>query len=67
MMHNYVLKIAYDGTGYLGWQKTAAGPTIEEILQKTLEKVLQTPLSLQAASRTDAGVHAEGQIVNFFL
>jgi tRNA pseudouridine38-40 synthase len=66
MAHNLCLQIAYDGTNYLGWQKTAMGPSIEEILQACLEQILQEPLSLQAASRTDAGVHAQGQVVNCF-
>lgn len=65
-MPNVVLTLAYDGTTYYGWQKTPAGPTIEEALQKVLFQVLQEPVILQAASRTDAGVHAAGQIVNFF-
>ncbi len=64
--HNIRLKIAYDGSNYLGWQKTPTGPSIEGTLQKVLEKILQEPIQLQAASRTDAGVHARGQVVNFF-
>jgi tRNA pseudouridine38-40 synthase len=62
---NIKLKIAYDGTLYLGWQKTKFGPSIEEALEKAISQILQEEVSLQAASRTDAGVHAEGQIVNF--
>ncbi len=65
-MDNIKLTIAYDGTGYLGWQKTSMGPSIEETLQGILEKILQEKIVLQASSRTDAGVHAQGQIVNFF-
>ncbi len=65
-MQNVVLKIAYDGTRYLGWQATKDGPSIEATLQKNLEQILQHPTLLQAASRTDAGVHAAGQVVNFF-
>ncbi len=65
-MHNIVLIIAYDGQSFLGWQKTKMGPSIEAALQETLEKILQHPITLQAASRTDAGVHAHGQVVNFF-
>ncbi len=64
-MHNIKLTVAYDGTNYLGWQKTGMGPSIEETLQVVLERILQEKIVLQAASRTDAGVHAEGQIVNF--
>ncbi len=61
-MKNIKLVISYEGTRYLGWQKTAMGPSIEE----QLEKALKQPVQLQAASRTDAGVHAKGQVINFF-
>lgn len=60
------LTLSYDGTGFFGWQKTPMGPTIEESLEKALQQILQQEISLQAASRTDAGVHAEGQVVSFF-
>lgn len=60
------MTLAYDGRCYLGWQVTKMGPSIEETLRLTLEKILQHPIILQAASRTDAGVHAEGQVVNFY-
>lgn len=63
---NIKLLIAYDGTDYLGWQKTFTGASIEEELQKVLELILQEKVALQAASRTDRGVHAHGQVVNFF-
>lgn len=64
-MHNIKLVVAYDGGKYLGWQKTKMGPSIEETLQATIEQIVQHPAPLQAASRTDAGVHATGQVVNF--
>lgn len=64
--HNIKLIVAYDGTHYLGWQKTHTGPSIEETLNRVLEQILQEKISLQAASRTDAGVHAQGQVINFF-
>lgn len=63
---NIKLTIAYDGGRYFGWQKTKMGPSIEEELEKVLTVILQHPIILQASSRTDAGVHASGQIVNFF-
>jgi tRNA pseudouridine38-40 synthase len=66
MSKNIVLLIAYDGTRYLGWQKTHFGLSIEQELEDVLTKILQHPVELQAASRTDRGVHAEGQVVNFF-
>jgi tRNA pseudouridine38-40 synthase len=65
-MQNIKLIVAYDGTAYRGWQKTPMGPSIEATLQQTLEQILQQPTPLQAASRTDGGVHAQGQVVNFF-
>lgn len=64
-MPNYKLIVAYDGSGYYGWQKNISGPSIEVALQKVLEQILQHPVKLQAASRTDRGVHALGQVVNF--
>lgn len=66
MNHNIKLHLAYDGSSYLGFQKTKEGPSIEGSLEQVLEKILQHEISLQAASRTDAGVHAEDQVINFF-
>lgn len=65
-MHNYKVLLTYDGSGFNGWQKSPGFRTVEQVLQETLEKKLQHPITLQAASRTDAGVHAVGQVVNFF-
>ncbi|MGR3973086.1 MAG: tRNA pseudouridine(38-40) synthase TruA [Candidatus Rhabdochlamydia sp.] len=65
-MNHFKLIVAYEGTRYLGWQKTEAGPTIQESIEKVLEQMLQHPVKLQAASRTDRGVHAEGQVIHFF-
>ncbi len=66
-LHNYQLIIAYQGAAYQGWQKTPMGPSIEEKLEQALFQILRHSVALQAASRTDAGVHAEGQVVNFIL
>ncbi len=63
---NIKCTIAYSGSRYFGWQKTREGPSIESALQESLERLLQHPVLLQAASRTDRGVHAEAQVVNFF-
>ncbi|MGC2596276.1 MAG: tRNA pseudouridine(38-40) synthase TruA [Rhabdochlamydiaceae bacterium] len=65
LSQNIKLVIAYLGSSFFGWQKTKVGPTIEETLENTLQTILQHEVKLQAASRTDAGVHAEGQVVNF--
>lgn len=64
-MPSIKLTVAYDGGGYLGWQKTSMGPSIEQALEEVIAQILQENNPLQAASRTDAGVHAKGQIVNF--
>ncbi|MCB1068501.1 MAG: tRNA pseudouridine(38-40) synthase TruA [Simkania sp.] len=67
MKKNIKLILSYDGSAYLGWQASNVGVSIESILKEVLEKILQQEVQLQAASRTDAGVHAEAQVVNFFL
>lgn len=63
---NIKMILAYDGTDFLGWQEGGDGPTIEGTLRPILEMIYQEKFTLQAASRTDRGVHAEGQVVNFF-
>lgn len=63
-MRNIAMRLAYKGTHYLGWQETKEGPSIEGTLRAVLEQLLQHPVQLQAASRTDGGVHAAGQVVN---
>lgn len=63
---NIKLTVSYDGTDFFGFQKTKAGPSVEEELEKALGSILQESVKIQAASRTDRGVHAKGQVVNFF-
>lgn len=62
---NHRLLVAYDGTNYFGWQKSNSGPSIEQSLEAAVSQILQEKIVLQAASRTDRGVHATGQVVNF--
>ena len=62
---NIKLTLSYDGTEFFGWQETKDGPSIESALKQVLEQIYQEPIALQAASRTDRGVHAEGQVVNY--
>ncbi|MCB1085263.1 MAG: tRNA pseudouridine(38-40) synthase TruA [Chlamydiia bacterium] len=62
---NIKLVVAYDGTDFFGWQASIDGETIEAALQRVLEKIYQHPIALQAASRTDRGVHAARQVVNY--
>jgi tRNA pseudouridine38-40 synthase len=59
----YQLIVAYDGTRYFGWQKTHSGPSIQAELERAATAVLQEITSCEAASRTDRGVHARGQVV----
>jgi tRNA pseudouridine38-40 synthase len=61
----YAAQIAYDGTAYYGWQEQAGLPTIESTFKRVLTKTIGAPVNLAAASRTDAQVHASGQIVMF--
>ena len=56
------LEIAYDGTDYCGWQRQLNAPTIQECLEVTFFKTFGHLVKIQAASRTDAGVHAAGQV-----
>ncbi|WP_213877276.1 tRNA pseudouridine(38-40) synthase TruA [Pseudomonas sp. dw_358] len=60
------LGVEYKGSRYRGWQRQASGvPTVQETLEKALSTVADSPVSLQCAGRTDAGVHACGQVVHF--
>jgi len=59
------LTVAYDGTAYAGWQVQPNGPTIQAKMEEALARILQEPVRLRAAGRTDAGVHAREQVVDF--
>lgn len=58
------LDIAYDGTGFAGWATQAGQRTVAGILDEALSTVFRTPVRLRAAGRTDAGVHATGQVAH---
>jgi tRNA pseudouridine38-40 synthase len=60
-----VLFLEYDGTNYHGSQLQANAPTIQGELEKALQKLTGERIRVKAASRTDAGVHAKGQVVSF--
>jgi tRNA pseudouridine38-40 synthase len=64
-MANYKLIVQYDGTDYAGWQKQPGLPTVQGFLEEALARVAALESPLYAAGRTDAGVHARGQVVNF--
>ncbi len=62
---NFKLVLEYDGSQYHGWQRQQGVLTIQEVLESRLEMILQVPVCAHASGRTDAGVHAGGQVVNF--
>ena len=57
--------VAYDGTDYQGFQRQTNGPTVQEALESAATQVAQESITVLAAGRTDAGVHAEGQVIAF--
>ena len=64
-MRNIRLLIEYDGTNYAGWQWQKNDKTVQETLSKAIVQVVQEPVKIYGAGRTDAGVHAVGQVANF--
>ena len=65
-MRNIKLVLEYDGTNYHGWQTQPNLPTVQETVEKSLTKLTKSPIQIIGAGRTDSGVHAEGQVANFY-
>ncbi len=61
----YVIKIAYDGTNYAGWQRQKNALSVQEELENALFCALGVDVRITASGRTDAGVHAAGQVCHF--
>lgn len=61
----YVIKIAYDGTNYAGWQRQKNALSVQEELENALFRALGVNVRITASGRTDAGVHAAGQVCHF--
>jgi tRNA pseudouridine38-40 synthase len=57
--------VAYDGTDFLGFQRQTSGRTVQAVLETALERIMGAQVGVLAAGRTDAGVHAEGQVIAF--
>lgn len=64
-MRRIKLVVAYDGTGYCGWQLQPNAVTVEEVLNKALTRLLGKEINVIGASRTDSGVHALGNVAVF--
>ncbi len=60
-----MMRVAYDGTGYCGWQVQPNGLTVQEVLNRSLSELLKEDIHTIGASRTDAGVHARGNVAVF--
>jgi|SRR5215469_1524812 len=65
-MTRFALGLEYDGTAFMGWQRQShAGRTVQACLEEALAKVADHPVEVTCAGRTDAGVHASGQVTHF--
>ena len=64
-MRNIKLLIVYDGTNFVGWQIQPNGRSVQGEIKKAIKEIINEDVNLIGASRTDAGVHARGQVANF--
>src|SRR5262245_39312128 len=66
-MRNIKLTLSYDGTDFQGWQTQPNLRTVQETLEQAIQKLTGEPrIRVNASGRTDAGVHAVGQVANFY-
>jgi tRNA pseudouridine38-40 synthase len=66
-MKTFKITLAYDGTQFVGWQRQASGTSIQGLLEDALRELDQRDVAVTGAGRTDAGVHALGQVAGFSL
>ena len=66
-MPNYLIRIEYDGTNYVGWQSQKNGQSIQDSIETVLKKILKKNIRISGAGRTDKGVHAFSQYASFNL
>ncbi len=64
-MPRYKMVLAYEGTAYSGWQVQPHACSVQGSVEKALHRILQSPIRIVGAGRTDAGVHAAGQVAHF--
>lgn len=66
-MPRYALTLEYDGGGFVGWQRQASGLSVQAVLEAAAARLADGPVAVVAAGRTDAGVHASGQVAHLDL
>jgi tRNA pseudouridine38-40 synthase len=66
-MPNFKITVAYDGTEYVGWQRQAAGVSVQGLIESALRELDEADVTVFGAGRTDAGVHALAQVASFGL
>jgi len=65
-LRNIRILVAYDGTDFSGWQRQDQSRTVQGAIERALEKLHKKPVPLTGSGRTDTGVHASGQVANFY-
>ncbi len=66
-MNNYKITIEYEGTNFVGWQRQNNGISIQQLIEDSIKKLSNQSVTIFGAGRTDAGVHAKGQVASFEL
>jgi tRNA pseudouridine38-40 synthase len=66
-MPHFRLTLAYDGTAFVGWQRQASGTSVQALVEDALARLDERAVAVTSAGRTDAGVHALGQVASFTL
>ena len=64
-MFNYLIRIEYDGSNFVGWQYQKNGRSIQDKIEKAIKKILRKKVRIIGAGRTDKGVHALSQCASF--